>query len=507
MKIFSKSQIKEIDCATLSAQNISEYLLVKRVANEIVERLSKNFIKHNSKVLVFAGKGNNGNDAIAVAILLNARGVDCELYIVEPIGRVDKLSQTREKLLSDYSNGTNSKPVFISKVSDIPTLSNDLMIIDGIFGTGLSGDPNGLFKDVINVINSSSAFIISIDIPSGMAGDGPSDNLSNSVIKANYTLTLEYPKLSFFLKESYAYTGDWEIVNIGLDLTKSDSLETKQFMVDREVVSKILKKRDRHSHKGDFGHALLIAGSTGMAGAAVLSAKSTMRSGAGLLTTILPEELLQIMQISVPEVICRTIEGEYPKMVIPAGKFDAAAIGPGLGNSPLSVNLVKSFLSSYDKPAVIDADAINIIAAHAQLSCEIPSYSILTPHPGEFRRLTGGWENSYEAVMKQLAFSSKYNVFVVLKGAFTSITTPEGEVWFNSTGNPGMATAGSGDVLTGVILGLLTQGYSPKESALAGVYIHGLAGDIAAGLTGEESLIASDIIANLGGAFKLIKNV
>ncbi|MHC1780298.1 MAG: NAD(P)H-hydrate dehydratase [Bacteroidales bacterium] len=505
MKIFSTSQIKEIDCATLLNQNISEYTLVKRVANEIVAILSKNFINHNLKTLVFAGKGNNGNDAIAVAILLKGRGLNCELFIIDPDGRSGKLSETRERLLSDYAIATNSNPVFIREMSDIPQLSQDSLIIDGIFGSGLSGVPKGLYKDVINAINSSTAFVISIDVPSGMRCDGPVED-GNSIIKANQTLTLEFPKLSFFLKESYAFTGEWEVVNIGLDTKICDALETKHFMIDSDIVNKIIKKRQRYTHKGDYGHALLIAGSPGMAGAAVLSAKSTLRSGVGLLTTYVQDELLQIMQISVPEAICN-IYSNYPDMVLPIEKFSAAAIGPGLGTSRNSVKIVENFLSSYERPAVIDADAINIIATQTRLSGKIPANSILTPHPGEFRRLAGDWDNSYEAIRKQLDFSLEHNVFVVLKGAYTSITTPEGELWFNSSGNPGMATAGSGDVLTGVILALLAQGYSPKESALAGVYIHGLAGDIAAGSIGEESLIASDIIANLGGAFKLVKNV
>ncbi len=506
MKIFSAKQIREIDNATLKNQNISEYVLIKRVANEIVGRLGNNFVKHNSKIFIFAGRGNNGNDAIAVATLLNGRGVSCELYLIEPANPEEKLSETREKLLSDFTICTNTKPGIIRTISDIPSLTKDCLIIDGIFGSGLTGTPAALYVDVINAINGSPAFTISIDIPSGMSCDEPVEDKAGTIVKANQTLTLEFPKLSFFMKESHTYTGDWEIVNIGLDTKKSDEIGTNRFMIDRDVTGKILKKRHKHSHKGDYGHALLMAGSHGMAGAAVLSAKSALRSGVGLITTFVPDELLQIMQISVPEAICNTISN-YPDMVLPFEKFDAAAIGPGLGTSRDSEKLVRSFLSSAKNPVVIDADAINIIAGIKELKDNIPANSILTPHPGEFRRLAGDWRNSFEAVQKQLEFSSKYNVFVVLKGAYTSLSTPDGELWFNSTGNPGMATAGSGDVLTGVILALLAQGYSPKDSALAGVYLHGLAGDIAEGVAGEESLIASDIIANLGGAFKLVKNV
>lgn len=506
MKIFSTSQIKEIDSATLINQNISEYMLVKRVANEIVDQLSSKFIKHNSKIFIFAGRGNNGNDAIAVATLLNGRGVSCELYLIEPANRDEKFSETREKLLSDFTICTKTKPGIIRHSSDIPSLTQDCLIIDGIFGSGLTGAPAGLYKDVINAINGSRAFTISIDIPSGMRCDEPLKEESDSIVKANHTLTLGFPKLSFFLKESYAFTGEWEILNIGLDTKMSDSLETKQYMIDSDVICEILKKRHKHSHKGDYGHALLIAGSPGMAGAAVLSARSSLRSGVGLLTTFVPDELFQIMQISVPEAICN-IYSYYPDMVLPIEKFSAAAIGPGLGTSCNSVNLTESLFASVKYPIVIDADAINIIAGNKELKDRIPANSILTPHPGEFRRLAGDWSDSYEAIKKQLEFSSQHNVFVVLKGAFTSVSTPDGELWFNSTGNPGMATAGSGDVLTGVILALQAQGYTPKESALAGVYLHGLAGDIAEGVAGEESLIASDIIANLGGAFKLVKNV
>jgi len=505
MKIFTTNQIREIDFATLKNQDISEYVLVKRVANELAGRLCNSFLKHDLKTVIFAGKGNNGNDAIATATLLKGRGIDCDLFIAEEENSGERLPGTRERLLSDYIICTNSKPQFIREIGDIPSISADSIIIDGIFGTGISGTPKGIFRELIDAINLSPANVISIDIPSGMAGDAPAVIDHDCIVKANHTLTLEFPKLPFFLKESYPYTGEWEIVNIGLDSEMSDKLASGYYMIDKETVRSILRKRGRHSHKGDYGHGLLIAGSRGMAGAAVLSAKSAMRAGAGLLTTIVPQELYSIMQISVPEAMCEATEGSSDNMEIPAEKYSAAAIGPGLGRSLLSVKKLEYLLTSYKRPVVFDADAINIIASDMNLMKRVPDCSIFTPHPGEFRRLAGEWSDSYEAISKQKAFSSEYNVIVVLKGAYTSISTPDGEVWFNSTGNPGMATAGSGDVLTGVILALLTQGYSPKESALAGVFIHGLAGDIALTSVGEESLIASDIISNLGSAFKLIK--
>ncbi len=505
MKIFTTSQIGEIDSATLQNQSISEYTLVKRVAGEIVNWLTENYLKQNTKVILFAGKGNNGNDAIAVAEMLAARGIECRLFLIERDKTNNINSKTRDALLCDFSKSSETEPVIILNSRDIPHIPEDHLIIDGIFGTGLSGVPNGIYREVINAINSSTALVVSIDLPSGMICSNRVVNNGDSIIKADYTLTLEFPKYPLFIKEYAIYTGKWIILDIGLDKKTMDDLETKNFMIDETFIRSILKKRERHSHKGDYGHALLVAGSTGMAGAAILSAKSTLRSGAGLLTTALPANLLMIMQTSVPESICHVINEDNQE--IDLSKFNAAAIGPGLGVSPLSVNVVEKFLSSYNKPAVIDADAINIIAKDQRLHAKIPVFSIFTPHPGEFARLTGGWADSSGAIEKQIGFSAKYRVIVVLKGAFTSVSTPDGELWFNSTGNPGMATAGSGDVLTGVILGLLAQGYSPKEAALSAVYIHGLAGDFALRSLGEESLIASDIIANLGNAFKKIKDV
>ncbi len=512
MKIFTAAQIKEIDASTLMRQSISESSLIKRVAGEIINRLDTQYLSNFREIYLFAGTGNNGNDAIAAANLLHERGFPCELYIIQPeVSGTDILtgrkgiSDSRREILEEYYKTTKREPERIEQPEDIPSIPDGCLVIDGIFGTGLNRPPSGIFLEVIKSINASFATVVSIDLPSGLICDNPELNVADTIIKATRTITLEIPKLPLFLKESYEFTGIWEIIDIGLDKQAIREQDTTYYMIDKDVVHLIIKQRKKHSHKGNYGHALLLAGSRGMAGAATLAARGVLRAGAGLLTLYVRPELLSIFQISVPEAICSIMESDRGRLNIKIDKYNAAAIGPGLGLTSFSTDLLDDFIGRFRMPAIFDADAINIIATQRAMLERLPENSILTPHPGEFSRLAGSSNTSLEALQKQLDFSRRYKVFVVLKGAFTSLSTPSGEVWFNSTGNPGMATAGSGDLLTGVILGLLAQGYSSKESALAGIYLHSLAGDLAANEIGEESLITSDIADYLSAAFRKVK--
>lgn len=273
--------------------------------------------------------------------------------------------------------------------------------------------------------------------------------------------------------------------------------------IDKRMVSSFMKERDRFSHKGDFGHALLLAGSLGKGGAAVLSAKSVLRTGAGLLTVHIPGRLNDILQCSVPEAMCTFDTNENHLSVLPSLEgFEAVGAGPGLGLAPETASLVYDLIESCRVPLVLDADALNIVAARPELLARMRRETILTPHPGEFDRFAGPHSTREERIVTQRKLSRKFGIIIALKGAGTTVSLPDGEIFENTTGNPGMATAGSGDVLTGIILGMLAQGYTPAQATMAGVFFHGLAGDFAAGSKGERSIIAGDIVESLPLAFK-----
>jgi NAD(P)H-hydrate epimerase len=390
----------------------------------------------------------------------------------------------------------------------LPPIGKKDLVIDAIFGSGLSRPiDSGLVMAVIEHINGSGAEVVAVDIPSGLFADKPST--AGAIVKARHTVSFQLPKLAFMLSENHPFVGDWHLVPIGLSKKAIKKAEAGAFYITEKDIRKILKPRDKFSHKGTFGHALLLAGSYGKIGAALLAAKACLRSGAGLLTAHLPACGYPIMQIACPEAMVSTDKEEKFLSALPEdlqGK-NAIGIGPGLGLSESSAALLlQLFQAQPETPMVIDADALNLMAKYRQLLDLLPSNSILTPHPKEFERLVGGKPSGdFERLKWQAAFASQYGVYVVCKGAHTSIASPDGEIFFNSTGNAGMATAGSGDVLTGVLLGLLAQGYMPREAALLGVFIHGLAGDVAKAKHGETSLIASDIIEALGGAFSKVE--
>jgi NAD(P)H-hydrate epimerase len=337
-------------------------------------------------------------------------------------------------------------------------------------------------------------------------GENNTGNIPENIIQADFTLTFQFPKISFFFAENEKYVGDWEVLPIRLHPEGIEQTLTNFFLTEGEDVQQIIQKRSRFGHKGTYGHALLIAGSYGKMGAAVLASKACLRSGAGLLTTHVPHLGYSIIQTAVPEAMASIDQHdsfftEFPGLE----QFTAVGVGPGINQKTNTKRALNELLEKSKVPLVIDADALNILAENKTWLEKLPENSILTPHPGEFKRLAGESETSYERLQKQISFSEKYKVIVVLKGAFTTVSTPGGKVYFNSSGNPGMATAGSGDVLTGIILGLLAQGISPENAAIAGVYLHGLAGDLAAQQNSEFALVAGDIIDYLRKAFITLK--
>ncbi len=503
MKIFKTKLVKLIDEYTVEHEPILSIDLMERAASQVVDWLINRF-NNNREFFVFSGPGNNGGDAMVVARLLTYTNYKVNVYIVKFTDKSSDNFNINYRMLEELSEKENKLKINILKQdSELPIINSNNIIVDGIFGSGLSRPLAGFPAKVVNHINDSDATVVAVDIPSGLFGEDNSNNNIQNIVKADFTLTFQFPKLSFLFPENDKYVGEWQVVDIGLDKNFIDETETNYFYLLKSDIK--LKSRKKFDHKGKYGHALLIAGSYEKTGAAILSSKACLRTGVGLLTVHVPQSAYEIMQTAVPEAMLMIDETEinYSKKE-QLNKFNAIGIGPGIGKKKSMKIALKTVIENSDVPIVFDADAINILSENKEWLNNIPKNSIFTPHPKEFERLVGKSTNSFERNIMQINFAKKYNVYVVLKGANTAVACPDGKCYFNSTGNPGMATAGSGDVLTGIVLSLLAQGYSSKDAALIGVFIHGLAGDIAAHEMSEEALIASDIISCLGKAFKLM---
>ncbi len=504
MKVFEASQIREIDEYTILHEPVSSIDLMERAATGCADWLSS-YVKTGDHLKVFAGPGNNGGDGWAIARILAARGYrHIGIYLLQISKIISADSVVNRRRLEQQKK----VPVFeISRESDFPVIDNNDIIIDALFGSGLSRPLEGLSGALVNHINASGCNIVAIDIPSGLRTDDQGAKSGNAVIKASHTITFEFPKRSFFFAENAIFTGRWHIISINLHPAIISEMATSFQYLLMENIQKVFRQRAKFSHKGLYGHALLIAGSYGMAGAAILAARAALRAGVGLLTTHVPGSVYPIIQGAVPESIFDIDKDKNFFSALENTKhFSAVGIGPGIGTMDVSLNAFESMLKNADCPFVIDADALNMLSQNPELLRYLPVHSILTPHPGEFDRLAGKSDSGYLRNQKQIEFSKKYKVIVLLKGAYTSITMPDGTCFYNSTGNPGMSTAGSGDVLIGIILSLLAQGYPHSDAALLGAFIHGLAGDLAASEIGQQALIATDIIDYLGKTFLKIEN-
>jgi ADP-dependent NAD(P)H-hydrate dehydratase / NAD(P)H-hydrate epimerase len=503
MKIFRCDQIKRIDEYTIRNEPVDSVDLMERAAEKLFDWYSERF-DQSKQVYIFAGPGNNGGDGLALARMLYRKGYRPFVYFA---GSSDNTSVEWKTNRSRLEKETEVPFKAITDSDQIPVFPGDAIIVDALFGSGFSRPVNGITADVIKKVNGSGCTIVSVDIPSGLFCEDNSGNDYDSVVRATFTLSFQFPKLSFMFPENEKFTGQWFILPIGLDESIIENTATPYRFLEAEMVKSLMKKRNKFDHKGSFGHGLLAGGSYGRMGAVVLGARAALRSGAGLVTCHIPLSGNLIMQCAVPEAM--SIPDKLEKNISDIGEtdsFSAIGIGPGMGTGKETVNGFHDFIVSCKKPLVIDADALNILSENKSWLRDLPDMTVLTPHPKEFSRLAGESDNSFERLRKQIDFSAENNCIVVLKGAYTSISEPGGMIWFNSTGNPGMATAGSGDTLTGIILSLLAQGYKPLDAALSGVYIHGLAGDIAAAGSSYESLIASDIIDHIADAFNRIRS-
>lgn len=502
MKILRAQQIKEADQFTIKNEPISSIDLMERAVNQLFLWFQEN-IEKKSPILVFAGSGNNGGDGLGLARQLHSNGYKVSVYLAR---FSDHLSEDCQ-IQFDRLQEAGIQPVEINNIADFPEFdAENCVLVDALFGSGLSRPLEGFSAELVSAVNQTNATVVAIDFPSGLMAEDNSENNKEAIICAHYTLTFEFPKLAFLFADNFKYTGIWKVLPIGLHPDYFNNANTNIYYLSKKMLKPMLIRRQKFDHKGKFGHAFLVAGSYGKMGAAVLCSRACLRSGVGLLTVHVPRLGYEIMQTAIPEAM--TSIDKYDKVVskIPSlDSYAAVGIGPGIGKSRHVVLAQKELMAKIRVPTVFDADALNIMAENRELIDMIPEGSILTPHPKEFERLIGVAENHYRRLQKQIEFARRYKLVIVLKGANTCVVTPNGEAYFNSTGNPGMAKGGCGDILTGIILAFLAQGYSSEHAAVLGVYLHGLAADFAAGFFGYESLLSSDIIQYLGKAFEELK--
>jgi NAD(P)H-hydrate epimerase len=502
MKILTAQQTREADAYTIKHEPIKSTDLMERAATKCTDWIISKY-DNNHQFTIFCGVGNNGGDGLVIAQQLHQKAYQVKLYIV----------QFSEKYSSDFTiNFEKVKQLNIP--CELLTTNNhnfniepQSIIVDAIFGSGLTRPVDGYVKSIIQEINSHENKRIAIDLPSGLFSESNEDNDLQAIIKANFTLTFQQPKLAMMFPQNYSYVGDFIVLNIGLNKDFINELESSYFYLDEAYVKNLLHARSKFAHKGSYGHALIIAGSEGKMGAEILAARACLRTGTGLLTVQLPKKSLEIIQIAVPEAMCLVDDSDDKITTVKNIEvYDAIGIGPGLGKAIETQQMLKIIIQNIKQPLVLDADALNILSENLTWLAFLPPNTIITPHPKEFERLVGKWSNDEERLQLQKELAIKNNIIVVLKGANTSIAMPDGFMCFNSTGNPGMATGGSGDVLTGIITSLLAQGYSCSDAACFGVYIHGLAGDLAKINLSENAMIASDIIEYIPNAYKELEN-
>lgn len=502
MKIFTTDQIRDIDRHTIEVEGVDALELIERVAEaatcEIISRW-----RPNKRIEIFAGPGNNGADALAIARMLLEQGYKPEIFLFNIGGNrlSPECKASRDKLLEfgdiDY---TEVKGNFT-----LPDLSRNHLVIDGLFGSGLREPLSGGFMALVRYINESNATVVSIDVPSGMFSDWNRGAINRNIIHANLTLAVQFPRLPFFLSDNADLVGEWKVLDIELSAEKIRETPTDYYMVEKNDARRVIQPRKDFSSKADYGSVMIIAGSYGMMGAAVLAAKGALRAGAGKVSVHSARCGYNILQSAVPEALYEADKHDIAVTnMLLQHHYTSISIGPGIGTNEVTINALEAYLKATSDPVILDADALNCIALRPTLLNHIPILSIITPHAGEFDRLFGAQPDAETRLTKALEMSRYYNIIIVLKGHHTAIVRPDGKIYFNSSGNPSMATGGSGDVLTGTIAAFMAQGYKPEISALLGTYIHGVAGDIAAEEHGQYGVTAGDIANNIGRAIKYI---
>jgi len=494
MEIVTAQQSKDTDLYTITKKKMASIDLME-IAAEALKNEIELLLSKETSIQIIAGIGNNGGDGLALARLLLDSGYSVQVDVL-------RFAETCSADFNIALQRLSSMPFVVDECTSADQLHilPGAVVVDALFGSGLNRPIAGEWAKAIDKINKADNEVLAIDLPSGLLSDV--FTAGEAIIKANVTLSFERPKLCFFVKESAAYVGEVKILPIGLNANFIATFANENFTTELDDIKKIYRTREKFAHKGTYGHALIVAGSEGKMGAAVLAAAACARAGAGRVTAAIPAKGFSILQTALPEVMAVKAGEHYEvEEVNDFDNFDAIGVGPGVGTSDATIAAVQQLMEEVKYPMVLDADALNILAFNKEFITLLPENAILTPHLGEFKRLVGDFANSYEAIAKLKAFCKSNLVVTVLKGAHTVVCSEDGKCYFNTTGNPGMATGGSGDVLTGLITGLLAQGYAPLDAARLGVYLHGLAGDIAAKENSQEALIAGDLLKYLGKAF------
>lgn len=496
----SVSEIRESERYTMQNEPIASIDLMERAAAHFTSRLCEVFdLSRFEEIVVFCGPGNNGGDGLVVARLLAQQEYKVTVVLCHENAKTTEEFETNRQRLPQCGN---LKIVPFSQYK--PLESEKLLIIDALFGIGLSRPLEGYFADAVKAINALQGCVVAVDCPSGLFLEQHTPK-ENVCVEADFTFTFQFAKEAFLFPENEGRVGEFEVIDIGLQLPSST---TRKGMITLDWAKHHLQWPRKFAHKGDFGFGLVIAGSYDMPGAAVMAAKAAMRGGIGKVMVHSVKRVTDILPIALPEAILHTDENEQSISSIDIERLsgiNAIAVGPGIGKCQRTVSMVKNLIDDVRSPMIFDADALNILSENKTWLAYLPPYSILTPHRKEFERLAGRSANDFELRDNLVRFAQRYSVIVVLKGAHTAIAFPDGSVRYNTTGNPGMATAGSGDVLTGLLLALLAQGYEPTIAVQLGVFLHGLAGDEALNKQSEQSLIATDIVESLGEAYKRIR--
>jgi len=500
MKIFTGIQIKELDQYTIEHEPVASIDLMERAARAITRAICERWT-NRTPFIVFAGPGNNGGDALAVARLLAEEGYRVEAFLFNVSGSLsDDCAKNRQRLVeSKRLKGFTEVTIDF----DPPQLTAETVVVDGLFGSGLNKPLAGGFASLVKYINQSAAKVVSIDVPSGLMTEDNTHNVSANIVRADLTLTLQQKKLSMLFADMQPYIGRLRVLDIRLSSDYINRTEaTFQMLEEVDVRARMLSRSD-FVHKGLMGHALMVAGSYGMAGAAILATRACLRSGVGKVTVCTPRRNCDILQTSVPEAVLQPGHEEmFFADPVDTEAYDAMGIGPGLGQREETAIALISQIRRTQCPMVLDADALNILSSHRAWMQQLPQNLVMTPHAGELDRLINhAGDSDYNRLMKARELSAHLQVYILLKGHHSALCLPSGKVWFNTTGNAGMATAGSGDVLTGIITALLARGYTPENACIVGMYLHGLAGDLAEKTLGRESIVAGDLIAHLPKAF------
>lgn len=503
MKLFTVDNINAIKQATLAAESITIRTLIDRYGEGAATEIASRW-RQNKRVVVFAGPGENGAYALATATRLIERGFTVQIYLFNIGGNSlrQECQQMRNALRTKHPGAEICE---IVNTFNAPDITSADLVVDGLFGSELREPLTGGFVSLVRFINESRATVVAIDLPSGLMADQPQRTSARDVINASLTLAVQYPLPAFFIREKAELVGQWKAIEIGLSHEAAEAVKSPFHLVEAHEIKSLLHQRNPFCSKADLGSTLIVAGRFGMVGASILAAKGALRSGSGKVTVFGPQCSFQPVQTAVSEAM---FESDDNKLMIsdinPAGVYNAIAVGPGIGTSDITANAIEKLLKTTKMPLVIDADALNCIAARPELLNHIPMLSVLTPHEGEFDRLFGAHDNREARIARAIEAAKFYNILILLKGRYTTLVRPDGKIYFNASGSPALATPGSGDVLTGVIASLIAQGYKPEVASIIAAYVHGRAGEICAANIGEFGTTASDIALNVATAINEI---